>query len=155
MLMPFIGINFFTLLTTIFWVWMLVDCIFNSRLRGGSKVGWFLLIFFTHWIGAIIYFFVAAEYKNPGEALNYYINEVNKFLPRRTGPFQQPPPSQPTPPQRKAYPQTHYQQGYQAQVPPVVPASENAAPPGRAVYHPQPEYEQPTATYPEMPMQEQ
>ncbi|HLZ60832.1 MAG TPA: PLD nuclease N-terminal domain-containing protein, partial [Ktedonosporobacter sp.] len=51
-------IELLTFLFSIFWIWMLVDCLINQRLKGGAKVGWFLLIFFLHWFGALIYFFV-------------------------------------------------------------------------------------------------
>ena len=51
-------IELLTFLFSIFWIWMLVDCLINQRLKGGAKAGWFLLIFFLHWFGALIYFFV-------------------------------------------------------------------------------------------------
>jgi Phospholipase_D-nuclease N-terminal len=43
------------LLITAFWLWMLVDCRYNKYLNGTQKVLWFLLILFTHIIGAILY----------------------------------------------------------------------------------------------------
>lgn len=43
------------LLISAFWLWMLVDCILNKSLNGTQKVLWFLLILFTHIIGAILY----------------------------------------------------------------------------------------------------
>lgn len=43
------------LLISVFWLWMLVDCILNKSLNGTKKVLWFLLILFTHIIGAILY----------------------------------------------------------------------------------------------------
>ena len=46
-------------LTTLFWVWMLVDCASNTRLQGVEKIVWLLVIFFLHVLGAIIYFAVA------------------------------------------------------------------------------------------------
>ena len=45
------------LLATIFWVWMLIDCLV-STMPTGEKILWFLVIFFTHLLGALIYFFV-------------------------------------------------------------------------------------------------
>ena len=45
--------------TTIFWIWMLVDCIRNENIGGTERVLWALAIFFTHCIGALVYFFVA------------------------------------------------------------------------------------------------
>ncbi|HTI72211.1 MAG TPA: PLDc N-terminal domain-containing protein [Candidatus Limnocylindria bacterium] len=42
---------------TVFWIWMLVDAIRNDRIGGWSRVLWTVLIWFTHIIGAVIYFF--------------------------------------------------------------------------------------------------
>ena len=47
------------LLLTIFWLWMLIDCVTNSAIQGTEKVVWVLVIIFTHFLGALIYFFVA------------------------------------------------------------------------------------------------
>ncbi len=41
-----------------FWIWMLVDCATKEPSAGNDKVIWILVIIFTHWIGALIYFFV-------------------------------------------------------------------------------------------------
>jgi hypothetical protein len=41
-----------------FWIWMLVDCATKEPSTGNDKVIWILVIIFTHWIGALIYFFV-------------------------------------------------------------------------------------------------
>ena len=46
------------LLTTIFWVWMIVDCAVNEPPNDNNKIVWILIIIFTHFIGAIIYFLV-------------------------------------------------------------------------------------------------
>ncbi len=46
------------LLGTIFWIWMLVDCATKESNQGSDKVVWILIIIFTHFIGALIYFFV-------------------------------------------------------------------------------------------------
>jgi len=143
--MPFIGIDFFTIVTTLFWVWMLADCIFNKGSRPGNKIFWICFIFFTHMLGAIIYYFVAATRKNPIDAVNFYSAALTNFFQQRSGPAQ--PPPQP-PPQSYA----SYEEGYHAQPPTFVPTAEAAEPPH---YQAKPEYEQPMATYPEMPMQEQ
>ncbi|HEX3797308.1 MAG TPA: PLDc N-terminal domain-containing protein [Verrucomicrobiae bacterium] len=42
----------------VFWIWMLVDCIRNENISGTERVIWALVIFFTHCLGALIYFFV-------------------------------------------------------------------------------------------------
>ena len=46
------------LLGTIFWVWMLVDCATKESNQGSDKIVWILIILLTHFIGALIYFFV-------------------------------------------------------------------------------------------------
>ena len=43
----------FGLLTFIFWLWMLVDCIQNNRLSGSERVLWALVIFFLPCIGSL------------------------------------------------------------------------------------------------------
>lgn len=52
LLMPVLGI-----LGTIFWIWMLIDCVKRRFRRDTIKVIWVLVIVFTHFIGALIYFF--------------------------------------------------------------------------------------------------
>jgi hypothetical protein len=47
------------LLATIFWIWMLIHAITNRGLDSIEKLLWFLVIFFLHFLGALIYFFVA------------------------------------------------------------------------------------------------
>jgi hypothetical protein len=46
------------LLAFAFWIWMLVDCATKESSQGNDKVIWILVILFTHWIGALIYFLV-------------------------------------------------------------------------------------------------
>ena len=53
---PF-GITLF-LLATIFWVWMLIDCATKEPDQGNDKIVWILVILFTHWVGALIYFLI-------------------------------------------------------------------------------------------------
>jgi uncharacterized RDD family membrane protein YckC len=43
---------------TVFWVWMLVDVLVSNR-DTNDKIPWFLVVFFLHFVGALIYFFVA------------------------------------------------------------------------------------------------
>ena len=45
------------LAATIFWIWMLVDAL-TSSMPTTEKLLWFLVIFFLHLLGAIIYFIV-------------------------------------------------------------------------------------------------
>jgi hypothetical protein len=49
------------ILTTIFWVWMLIDCLQNPRIQGVEKLVWVLVIIFLHVLGAIIYFLVGRQ----------------------------------------------------------------------------------------------
>ena len=46
------------LLTFAFWIWMLVHAITNNGLTDIEKLIWVIVILFTHFIGAAIYFFV-------------------------------------------------------------------------------------------------
>ena len=41
-----------------FWIWMLIDCATKEPSQGNDKIIWILIIVFTHWIGALIYFLV-------------------------------------------------------------------------------------------------
>lgn len=47
----------FGLIGTIFWIWMLIDCATRESSEGNDKIIWILIILFTHFIGALIYFF--------------------------------------------------------------------------------------------------
>ena len=42
----------------VFWIWMLVDCIKNTRLSDTEKIVWVLVIIFLHFVGALIYMLV-------------------------------------------------------------------------------------------------
>ena len=50
---------------SVFWIWMLIDCV-TSSLPPMEKLIWFLVIFFLHILGALIYFFVARQGRRPG-----------------------------------------------------------------------------------------
>lgn len=43
---------------SIFWIWMLIDAIVSRNLTDNEKIIWVIIIFFTHFVGALIYFFV-------------------------------------------------------------------------------------------------
>lgn len=43
---------------TVFWVWMMIECATKEPAQGNDKLIWILIIVFTHWIGALIYYFV-------------------------------------------------------------------------------------------------
>ena len=42
----------------VFWIWMLVDCIKNEPSEGNEKIIWVLVIIFTHWLGALLYYLI-------------------------------------------------------------------------------------------------
>ena len=53
-------ITFFAILgiaASIFWVWMLIDALTNQPTTS-DKLLWFLVIFFLHLLGAVIYYYV-------------------------------------------------------------------------------------------------
>jgi hypothetical protein len=115
-------------LTTIFWVWMLIDCATNKTLRDNQKIGWIIAILFTHLIGAIIYYFVVRTPRLAQAREGYQA-------------YQQP-----------QQPYSSYQQGYQSGETP------RAYQPGEQQQHiqerppeRQPQYEQIQAPYPEDP----
>ena len=45
------------LLLTAFWVWMVVDCA-NAPMESGDKTAWILILLFTSWLGATLYYFI-------------------------------------------------------------------------------------------------
>ena len=44
--------------TFAFWIWMLVHAITNKGLGDGEKIAWVLAIFFLHFLGGLLYFFI-------------------------------------------------------------------------------------------------
>ncbi len=52
------------LLTTVFWLWILGDCVRNKSLSRTQKILWFLVIFFTHILGALAYFIIGRSTNN-------------------------------------------------------------------------------------------
>jgi len=51
----------FFLVLTIFWIWMLIDCIQSDRLSGSERILWALFIFFFHCLGALLYFLIGRK----------------------------------------------------------------------------------------------
>ena len=45
-----------TVLLFAFWIWMLVDVITSKRLSDTEKILWFVVVFFLHALGGLIYF---------------------------------------------------------------------------------------------------
>lgn len=56
-LLFFLFMSVFAIGMVAFWIWMLVDCIQNEPSEGNDKIVWVLVLLFTNWLGAIIYFF--------------------------------------------------------------------------------------------------
>ena len=137
----------FGLFVTIFWIWMLIDCARNPRLRGAAKVGWLLAVFFLHWIGALVYFFAG---RSRGQAT--FVPPRSQWYGRT---YQQPdlPPVYYQPSQPETYyqpPQPNeayhgYQEGYGA-----VPAERQQGSETTHWHH----YEEPQTSYPQLPQQE-
>jgi len=50
--------GFFALVAFVFWIWMLIHAVTNKGISDGEKIAWVLVIFFLHFIGALIYFFI-------------------------------------------------------------------------------------------------
>lgn len=143
--------SLFGLVAMIFWIWMLVDCARNPRLRGGAKVVWLLVVFFLNWLGALIYFFA-------GRARNQttFIHSRSQWYGHQPyqQPNQQPIYYQPTPPQTDYQPSSPptneayrgYQEGYG-----VVPAQYQQQAEEISNWH---HYEEPQSSYPQLPQQE-
>lgn len=58
-LMLFLVILPVGLLTTAFWIWMLVSAAQNKGLDENEKIVWVLIVALLHFLGAVIYFFAA------------------------------------------------------------------------------------------------
>ncbi|GCE05304.1 PLD nuclease N-terminal domain-containing protein [Dictyobacter aurantiacus] len=55
------SIGIVVLLGSVFWIWMIIDCIKYERPDSNDKIIWVLVILFTHLVGAIIYFFMRRQ----------------------------------------------------------------------------------------------
>ena len=42
------------IIASIFWLWMLIDAISNTRLNGAEKIIWVLVVLFLHLLGALL-----------------------------------------------------------------------------------------------------
>ena len=54
----FMGIRGIAVVATIFWIWVLVDCLTKESSEGNDKVAWVIFILAVPPIGALIYYFV-------------------------------------------------------------------------------------------------
>ena len=52
------GIPGLMILASLFWLWVLIDCVTKEPSEGNDKIVWTILIIFVPWIGAILYYFV-------------------------------------------------------------------------------------------------
>ena len=63
----FFGLGVFglilALLAGLFWIWMLVDALTNSRLEPPMRIVWAAIIFFLPFIGGLVYLFVGRSRK--------------------------------------------------------------------------------------------
>ena len=59
----------FVLFLLFFWIWMLVSAIRNKGIGDGEKVGWVLAIVFFHFIGSLLYLFIAFPRRNNARQL--------------------------------------------------------------------------------------
>lgn len=159
------SVPLFGIAATIFWIWLLIHCLKNSRL-GNWKIPWFLFIIFSNGLGAVIYFFI---YVLPGSGISRWFtrrfqSSTPYYQPSRQPLPQQPvQPVQPVRPSNESYtyrPSTQqgyqsYNAGYQAQTPqyPSYPPVPLATQEEQA--YSSYDYEQPQTMYPELPPQQQ
>lgn len=61
--LPFLLIG---VLGTVFWIWMLIDCLTNEP-SGTEKVVWAIVILFTHFLGALLYFIIRRSQRPRGQ----------------------------------------------------------------------------------------
>lgn len=54
-MIPFIVLS---LAATVFWLWMLIDCVTNGPSEWNDKIIWVLVIVLLTFLGALLYFFV-------------------------------------------------------------------------------------------------
>ena len=60
MFSPFFSMGFrgLAVFATMFWIWVLVDCITKEPSEGNDKIVWTLVILLAPLIGALLYYFV-------------------------------------------------------------------------------------------------
>jgi hypothetical protein len=142
---PFHGAEIIPLLLTIFWLWMLVDCLKNKGITGATKLLWVLLILFIHPFGAFLYLIFGRSRRHVQRQTplyTYYQPPKQKQAPYYTPP---------SPQKEESY--ASYEQGYQVQQQERSASSEGIEQP--PIEHPHyDQYEQPQATYPEQSQQQ-
>ncbi len=166
------------ILGSVFWIWMLIDCINNKRLTDTTKAVWVLVIIFTHFIGALCYLLVGRNQQQQQPPIYSPYQQPSPFQQPNGGMYQPGPPQQaghplyqapgfppPQPTRTQNMPHTsYYAFTPPASVPPAIPQA-----PYQQGYQPQPatpdahpalpaehwqQEDEPQATYPELPQQE-
>ncbi|HEU5377366.1 MAG TPA: PLD nuclease N-terminal domain-containing protein [Ktedonobacteraceae bacterium] len=134
----------FSLASTLFMIWMLVDCIRNHKVS--NKGGWIFFILFTQIIGATVYFFT----RGPWSQIRQTLFPARTFSGSQT-PHTQDYQAAPLSQTERGEPFAEYTQGYQARKSAI---SHEYPPISEAETLP-PEYEQSLVVYPEMPSMQQ
>jgi prolipoprotein diacylglyceryltransferase len=49
-------IGILVLLSSVFWIWMIVDCATNEPVNSNDKIVWLLVIILVHFVGALVYY---------------------------------------------------------------------------------------------------
>lgn len=133
----------FSLASTLFMIWMLVDCIRNHKVR--NKGSWISFILFTQIIGASVYFFTCGPWSQIRQTL-FPARTFSGSQTPHTQDYQAAPLSQT---EHETF--AEYTQGYQAR---KSASSHEYSPVPEAETLP-PEYEQSLVNYPEMPPMQQ
>ncbi len=129
-----------SVLSTIFMIWMLIDCVRNRAIQ--KKGAWIIFILVTQFIGSIVYFFA----RGPWPKVKSFLFARRSFLDSPTASVS---PSIP----KETF--SAYERGYQAQPQAPMPVSQENHLQTEEISLLQPEYEQSLVTYPEMPPMEQ
>jgi hypothetical protein len=66
LLLPFMLLS---LAGTLFWLWMLIDCLMNESGEGNDKLIWVLVIIFIPLVGSLLYFFLQRPKRRQGRLL--------------------------------------------------------------------------------------
>jgi hypothetical protein len=54
-----IGFLFFvSIISFLFWIWMLIDCLKRDFKKENDRIIWLLVIILAHLVGSIIYYFI-------------------------------------------------------------------------------------------------
>ena len=53
---------------TVFWLWMLIDCLMNEP-SGNEKILWAVVILLTNVLGALLYYFIRRPQRGRGGTL--------------------------------------------------------------------------------------